>query len=314
MPEQNYLEKLLKIIQDAYTRYTNSDNKSISTSRDALEIIVDSIYDLDRISVPLKKDGYSSPFLKITKLGKQKDSNNNYIYEEFIISEMQIVRVFGNMVNHPSKFQANKNDQYIVFNYLLRITVWYCERYGLTSYPVYLEAKKHIESIEDGAEQSSDSRNSQYLSDLEFFTNNGYNYLPLLNNKKSVLIVTGSHVIAELLDRPIAEMLREEIHKLSSLRAIIISDNQYLNDAEMHSLSVISVGGTNMNYLTQEIAESGDPSEYEGLKKAYRKVGEINQIALWAENSSIQTRACVERFISAEDGLKKFISSIDGQN
>jgi|GEM_PF-5250188 len=314
MPEQNYLEQLLAIIKDVYARFTKGDHKSISISRDALEIILGSIYVIDKIPVPRNKDGYANPYLKINNLGKSKDSKGNFIYEEFIIYQMHIVRVYGNMASHSSKFATNKRDQYIVFYYLLRITMWYCERYGLKGYPVYTEAKKYLEVFEGAEVKSSTPGNAQYLSDLEFLTNNSYNYHLLIDSKKSLLIVTGSHVIAEMLDRPIAEMLREEINKSSSLKAIIISDHQYLVDAEMHSLSVISIGGPNMNYLTKEIAEIGDQSEYEGMKKACREVNKTRQVALWAENSTVQTRVCVERFISDEDGLKKFISSFDIQN
>lgn len=68
-----------------------------------------------------------------------------------------------------------------------------------------------------------------------------------------VLIVTGTTLRAEDVDRPLANRLAEEVRKRlpseSGWRCLVISDVYYINDEDLRDCPVISVGGPGVNHL-----------------------------------------------------------------
>jgi hypothetical protein len=72
-----------------------------------------------------------------------------------------------------------------------------------------------------------------------------------------ILIVTGSTVRAEQMDRPLAYYLQSKIEKLSDghegCQALVLSDRFYLSHPDLHELPLISVGGPGVNRLAQKL-------------------------------------------------------------
>ena len=71
-----------------------------------------------------------------------------------------------------------------------------------------------------------------------------------------LMIVTGSVLRAEELDRPLAYYLQQQIHLASkrlglALEARVVSDLRWLNDEWMQGLPTISVGGPGVNELAR---------------------------------------------------------------
>jgi hypothetical protein len=72
-----------------------------------------------------------------------------------------------------------------------------------------------------------------------------------------VLIVTGSTLRAEQMDRPLAYYLQSRIDELGAghedRMGLVVSDRFYLTHPELHGLPMISVGGPGVNRLAQKL-------------------------------------------------------------
>jgi hypothetical protein len=129
---------------------------------------------------------------------------------------------------------------------------------------------------------------------------------------KTIIIVTGSHIICELLDRPAAEILRDEIDRQGNVsigrRAIIIGDLIWLRDAGLQSHHVISVGGPSINQLTGQITSQGNTRNYSpGLYEATLD-GKFIKVALWGTTAA-QTRESVESYVNRPNGLMRLLDT-----
>lgn len=71
-----------------------------------------------------------------------------------------------------------------------------------------------------------------------------------------ILIVTGSNLRAERMDRPLAYYLQLQIDRLGlgheHRRAVVISDRYYLCRPQLRNLPTISVGGPGVNQVAQD--------------------------------------------------------------
>ncbi len=71
-----------------------------------------------------------------------------------------------------------------------------------------------------------------------------------------VLIVAGTTLRAEQMDRPLAYYLQTQIEERSGKpggpQALVISDARYLHEKELQQLPTISVGGPGVNLLAQK--------------------------------------------------------------
>ena len=72
-----------------------------------------------------------------------------------------------------------------------------------------------------------------------------------------ILIVTGSTLRAEQMDRPLAYYLQAQIEKLGEGQegclALVVSDRFYLSHPDLHELPLICVGGPGVNRLSQKL-------------------------------------------------------------
>ncbi len=72
-----------------------------------------------------------------------------------------------------------------------------------------------------------------------------------------ILIVTGSSLRAEQMDRPLAYYLQTQIGELAKesqeRMALVLSDRYYLSHPDLHHLPMISVGGPGVNRVAQKL-------------------------------------------------------------
>jgi len=150
--------------------------------------------------------------------------------------------------------------------------------------------------------------NPHYAHDLRLLDGNWD--LTNVMNSQTILIVTGVDIAIELLDRPVAERLRDEIDKRGDIslgrRAIIISDALWFNDATLYAQPVIAVGGPSANALTRVLAyQGGTWHTKEGFQGSFIQ-GPQPQVTLWGEESA-QVRDHVEDWIKNPNGLNDFL-------
>jgi hypothetical protein len=124
-----------------------------------------------------------------------------------------------------------------------------------------------------------------------------------------ILIVTGSSLRAEQMDRPLAYYLQSQIEQLAAEHkdrmALVLSDRYYLTHPDLHRLPLISVGGPGVNRLAQKLlkklpaALAADNQFFIQMDPA----GEEPRASVWGLDNS-QTRIAVVTF--AERYLPQF--------
>jgi len=147
-------------------------------------------------------------------------------------------------------------------------------------------------------------------------------------NKETVIIVVGTSIVAELLDRQAAELLRDHIDQRGGpypfRRGIVITHDAWYDKNEAAVIAnnpVIAIGGPKSNKLSAEFAEwkptppSGGgtykiPATGSGIGKGFfrRNQGGLPQVGLWGINASANTtRETVEYYVRNEQGLAAFL-------
>jgi hypothetical protein len=141
-------------------------------------------------------------------------------------------------------------------------------------------------------------------------------------NAESVIIVVGTNVAAELLDRPVAEQLRDRIDSEGGIfpfrRGVILTDQAwYAEQAFLAANPVIAVGGPNSNKLSDEFKKWAPPKQSgEGTylistsKKLTgffrRNQRGLPQVGLWGDTGSAVGEA-VDSYIANPKGLAEFL-------
>ncbi len=134
--------------------------------------------------------------------------------------------------------------------------------------------------------------NPHYERDRKILERGDYD-LTLVFSAKTVFIVTGSRPDIELLDRPIAEMLRDAIDRHGNLddgcRAVVVSDAWHLDDDTWSDNPCVSVGGPNANDFTSEI--TGHAQKNKLAKKSFMAQDGV-RVALWGQDTSDGSQSC----------------------
>ncbi len=147
--------------------------------------------------------------------------------------------------------------------------------------------------------------NPHYKNDLKVLDGNWD--LSQIINSETIFILSGCRVSAELLVRPVAEMLRDEIDRLgnpsTSRRAIVIADWWWWQEEMDKAHPIIAVGGPASNGITREVLEKVEAQENDGLCTAF-VYEEFPKVAVWGE-TSLQTKESVEQFI--RNDLRSFL-------
>jgi hypothetical protein len=166
--------------------------------------------------------------------------------------------------------------------------------------------------------------NPRYADDI-FRLDRTYDRRAVIN-KETIVIVVGSSIPAELLDRPTAELLRDHIDRRGGdypmRRGIVISHDAWYERGEAATIAnnpVIAVGGPNTNRLSAEFNQwRAEPQSRMGTYPIpvsgtrigtgfFRKnaVG-LPQIGLWGNDASA-VRQTVEYYFSDEKGFEEFL-------
>jgi hypothetical protein len=141
-------------------------------------------------------------------------------------------------------------------------------------------------------------------------------------NRETIMIVVGTTIIAELLDRAAAELLRDHIDQRGIpypfRRGIVITHEAWASEAGfINNNPVIAIGGPPINKLTDEFIKWAPPSPGAGGKYGiagpggrtgfFRKnsVG-LPQVGLWGKTAN-DTRETVEHYLKDEQGLSSFL-------
>jgi hypothetical protein len=142
-------------------------------------------------------------------------------------------------------------------------------------------------------------------------------------NPETVFIVVGTSVPAELLDRPVAEFLRDQIDRrgrgLQFHRAIVVTDTAWYAKPETFSKNpTIAVGGPPANELSSHLNDQAEQPRSavefadkrvvpgpETISGAFTPNREVPQIALWGRTAGA-TKKAIERYALSEEGLLGF--------
>lgn len=146
--------------------------------------------------------------------------------------------------------------------------------------------------------------------------------LSKLISRKTIIIVVGSHLVAEILDRRLAEQLRDKIDKLGSYskkeRAIILTDVEYMSQLEeykgkaiIRDSPVISIGGIIANKQTLYIENNRNDDLFLIMMPTFRivslKTEQNFQVALHGTNSN-DTKMAIDLFSQMKPhGLRDFL-------
>lgn len=122
-----------------------------------------------------------------------------------------------------------------------------------------------------------------------------------LEINETILIVTGSELVPEEKDRPLAYRLKEQIDRRGFSpyhRAIVVSDRWYLDNELFQICPVILVGGPGVNQVTGQIYKK-IPVAWTDQGQSFVQItpaGTDAKAALWGMNQE-STRTAVEAFL-----------------
>jgi len=141
-------------------------------------------------------------------------------------------------------------------------------------------------------------------------------------NRETIILVVGVSMVAELLDRAAAELLRAEIDRQGGTypfrRAIILTDQGWAAEApHCGDNAVIAIGGPATNQLSHEFDKWARPAdsregkysihEGEALTGFFRTNAKGRpQVGLWGRTGGT-TRNAVEHYIANAKGLTEFL-------
>jgi hypothetical protein len=168
--------------------------------------------------------------------------------------------------------------------------------------------------------------NPRYADDI-FRLDRTYNKDAVIN-KETVIIVVGASLIAELLDRPTAELLRDHIDLQGGSnpfrRGIVITDESWYKPSEAVAIGnnpVIAIGGPKTNRVTAEFDQwKPSPPSTQGAYAIpvsgarlgtgfFRKNQQgLPQVALWGHDANA-VRETVEYYFRNEGGLAEFLKT-----
>jgi hypothetical protein len=190
----------------------------------------------------------------------------------------------------------------------------------LNSLPAKEKSRYSLPSAFSLEQLSKAMSNPRYAEDI-FRLDKVYDRHSVIN-KESVVVVVGTTLVAELLDRPVAELLRDQIDqrggKYPFRRGIVITDQAWYAEAAIIANNpVIAVGGPTANKLSDEFDKWAPPpgspkGKYlipgPGNRTGFfrKNQADLPQVGLWGRDSNA-TRETVEHYFSNPEGLIKFL-------
>ena len=189
----------------------------------------------------------------------------------------------------------------------------------LRSLPAKEKSQHSLPGVFSLEQLSKTMSNPRYADDI-FKLDRVYDRRSVIN-KETVIIVVGTAIVAELLDRPAAELLRDHIDQRGGQypfrRGIVVTDQGWSTEALIANNPVIAVGGPPINKLSDEFDKwTPTPPSTEGKYTIpgtgartgfFRKnQAGLPQVGLWGRYAS-DTRETVEHYLKNEQGLSVFL-------
>jgi hypothetical protein len=194
----------------------------------------------------------------------------------------------------------------------------------LRSLPARDKSQDSLPSAFSLEQLSKTMSNPKYADDI-FKLDRIYDRSTVIN-RDTIIIVVGTSIVAELLDRSAAELLRDQIdHQGGSnpfRRGIVIGHNAWYDQTEAAVIGdnpVIAVGGPRTNRLTAEFYQwKPDPPSKEGtypIPVSGARIGTgffrmnqkgLPQVALWGDNANA-VRETVEYYFRNEEGFAELL-------
>jgi hypothetical protein len=147
-----------------------------------------------------------------------------------------------------------------------------------------------------------------YEEDLRRVKKFGYK-ISSVADRETVFVVVGTGLWQELLDRPAACIVQAAVNdagKSRTRRAIILPYDAWRITPEIHDNPVISVGGPNVNSLTDLLKDNNQYSLGSGVFGSWELRLGVPQVALWGE-SAYGTQRAVSEYIRRPEGLANFL-------
>lgn len=126
------------------------------------------------------------------------------------------------------------------------------------------------------------------------------------SSAKLLLIVTGSTLRAEEVDRPLAYYLKQQVeqhlaeHDIYAFQVLVVADFLWLNDEPLQDLPTLSVGGPGVNALAHRWWNDELPLSLEVEDQYYIQMDpdlEISRASIWGMDNAT-TQIAVAVFIS----------------
>jgi alanine dehydrogenase/PNT-like protein len=147
-----------------------------------------------------------------------------------------------------------------------------------------------------------------HAADIDAALISGYK-LSGVASRETVFVVVGSGLWQDLLDRPTAQVAQIAVNSIGKTRlrrAIILSDNAWNITPEAHSNPVISIGGPNVNRLTDQLKDDNRYALESGVFGTWKLHLGMPQVALWG-GSPQETLRAVEEYVRRPAGLAAFL-------
>jgi Pyridine nucleotide-disulphide oxidoreductase len=128
-------------------------------------------------------------------------------------------------------------------------------------------------------------------------------------NRETVIVVIGTGLWPELLDRPAAEVVWRAVSsegKTRFQRAIVLSDAAWEKTPEVHENPVISIGGPVSNLLTDQLKDDNRYELAPDIFASWKRYFGMPRVALWGDNPE-KTRRAVVTYVERPEGLRAFL-------
>lgn len=155
--------------------------------------------------------------------------------------------------------------------------------------------------------------NPHYDSDLELLDKKFHR--KDIISPETVAVVVGDGLMVELLDRPMAGLLRDEIdfrgQSKPFRRAFIVGNATWQAEPTLQACATVAIGGGSVNLLTKRFIAEAATQGREPWDKGGRCGVFANgpRVALWGKTAE-QTRGSVQDYIRDQHGLAELLAMI----
>ena len=137
---------------------------------------------------------------------------------------------------------------------------------------------------------------------------------------KSILIITGQTAACDILDRHLAEMLRDAIEALLSpnenAKPFAIGVDAWSREDFLRPSPTISLGGPHVNNLTKKTIDLAAEQQRKPWNQGashgvFCRDNDVPRVALWGGRAA-ETRASVQNYVNSPQGLVEFMRDTVG--